>query len=838
MLRPLALCWSVLLAPLLFPASVSAQQFCSCSTTFEWAGCDEQGVCDPGEWSGCNPSPDDGYAINPGCHVTVDGDDVLLSQTEPRRLTVRAGGSFAMRGPAELRLGPIGLVAEPGSSVELAGCFRRYGGDGEDCTELLGDAAIFPAGRVVPCRDGDCEDDAAIVRLDWSDAEPAVAARVDDLLGRVEAGRDSLCFWQRSLATVGSDSGYCYAVTAAAATSGERWLDFDVRQTWSAQIDQAGYALSRRVVLTGTLAENAPAGARTLSFEESSLIDGRAGPMGRFVRCAGDQRAYLIASATDDAAGDALQLADARGVERAYAAGSVCHVDWGWAQGDLAFVMAPVHVTAQLPAVDSTQLALEGAASLRAVVVDGLGGRPGDSAVEIFQGPLHALEHVWVTDPLVTNAPAVFLDDLPCDSKVRHLTVTGGPSEAEHDKNYGLAWFGGSTCGYSVEHLYTRYGGDDNFVLESKGQDPVASIDIRYMHAGPSSQPGDSGQLFDFGVPNPTEVHVRDALCTACTSDDGRGSLVAPSAGVGLIEDLLWVGVRNGGLIGSSIEANNWNFHFKRFGVVGSAIDPANALGAGTLPGLVADRFYVRDVHDPRPGSSRLCTTSRSSSRTRSLAHGVFSNVRLGALPCDIGDASLSDLYFIDVERVAAPPGPLVQVANLAAPTVLSRLTMAFTKPTPPVSVGIRVPFLASAQQLTLDGLLLTGVKGPQSARAMSLSTVQNAQAATFGAPTCFHGNVQDEAPAVLAGYGVAPVQGIDPQFVDPAALRFDLAASSPLRAVGCGADEAGMRGADWAHRKAKLVPIYMGRTGGYGLGAEAAAAIGAVALLRRRARR
>lgn len=827
----------IAIALLLLPCAaepVAADESCSCvETSFRWQGCAADGRCDAGAWHGCTPSADDGYSIGAGCHVTVDGDDVLLAEESPRHLRVRTGGSLAVRGPARLALGAVGLVGEPGSRVELNGCFRRFSAGGDACAPTLDRDALFPAGRVIPCRDLECGDDSELVRLDWSDTNGNLASAVDDLLARIDPHGDAICFWQwHDDRFIGSDSGYCYRVSAVSNDAGERHLDFDVRQTWTTQSDQAGHPLDRRRVLVATLASDAAAGERLLAFEETDLAIGRAGPAGRFLRCPGEPHGHLIAAAGDEPSGDSVLLADARGLARPAPAGTVCHVDWGWAQGDAAFVMAPVHVAPHTPAPDATQVLLAGETTLRGVVLDGLGGNDtsmSGAMLIVRNGPLAAFEHVWAVDPLVTDTAAVLLDDLPCGSRVRHLTVTGGPSDPAHDRNYGLAWFGGAECSYRLEHLYTRYAGDDNFVLESTGADPLGSLEMRYVQAGPSSQPGDSGQFLDLGTSNPTHVSIRDALCTACTSDDGRGSLVAPTRGTGRVENLLWIGVRNGGLVTSAVDADAGDWRFEKFGVIGSLVDDGNSLGRGALAGWVADRFYVRDVRDPRSNPSRLCTGTAPAPVTRSLRRGIFANVALGAAPCELVDADLEDLYFLDVSRTGTAPGPIVSIPNAAQAASLSRVTMGFTRLPVGLSSGIEPRSDAAASVLSLDGPLLTGFRGTDM-QAIRLGSADAAAAVAWRNPICFHDNDLDEADSALAAYGVAPVHGVDPEFVDPHRLRFDLMPGSPLRIAGCGAGEAGYVEVDWAHRKTKLVPMYMGpRPSGCGLGAEIALALAAI---------
>ncbi|RIL05642.1 MAG: hypothetical protein DCC71_09635 [Proteobacteria bacterium] len=830
----LALAW---LASSAIAERARADEFCRCeSASFRWRGCAESGSCDAAGWTSCTPTADDDYEIRAGCHVSVSArDDVLLAIPPPRRIAVRAGGSFAMQGPGELRVGPLGFAADAGSVVRLTGCFRSFA-DPAQCAPELSPDALFAAGRIVPCRDGSCDQGADVVRMQWSAAaSPALLARVDAYLAGIRVARDVLCFWQERDDFPGADSGYCYKIRGVGLGPGARTLDFDVRQVWSTASDQAGYPLARRTVRELTLAQPVGPGARVLRFAETDLVVGRIDPVGRWIRCGQSQRAYLVAAASDFPDGDGVLLADARGVAQAYGGGARCHLDWGWSEGDRAFVMAPVHVTSHTRRVGEGVLRLEGDTTLRAVVVDGLGGSGREPAVQVRNGPLD-FAHVWVVDPLAQDHAALQADDLPCGSRIRHLVVTGGPASPEHDKNYGMLWTGGPHCSYRVEHLYTRFMGDDNFVLESTGADPVGAIDLRWVQAGPGARPGDSGQLFDFGTPNPTAVSSADALCTACTSDDGRGSLIAPSAGPGEVSDLLWVGTRIGGIVASGDDANNPDFALRRFGVIGSNVDANNPVGWGSLTGLVSDSFYVRDVVDPRANPSRLCVGRPLDvglgPQTRSLSRGVFLDVALGGLPCEVSRAQLSDLYFLDVARIGEA-GPLLLVRPWASDVVLRTLTLAFRRSPVGLTSGVSAPYADAAPTLRIDGPLLTGLRGDAVESAMNLETPSNAAQAHWERPTCFFDNERDESPAVLPAYGVAPVVAAASPFVDPDALRFDVAPASPLRAVGCGAGRAGVPRANWAHRKAKLEPVYVGSASPLERRAELGAALAAVALLR-----
>lgn len=793
-------------------AQETGAETCTCrDASFAWRGCAD-GDCDEAGWTGCEgATPDDTYVIGPGCHVRVGpGDDVLLAPDAAAPVVVQAGGSLTVGGPVEWRVGPRGLVGEPGSSVAFSGCYRRRGSNGPDCAPALGPDALFTVGEVVPCRDLDCSDDPEIVRLVY---EPEVqSSAIAGLLARIDATRDALCFWQddRSNAAVGADAGYCYAITGVGEAARSQWIDFDIRQVWRAKSDQAGYPLERREVHEATLLGDHAGGARTLRFRETDVVVGRTDQMGRWVRCGGEQRAYLVATVRDDPGGDALVLADDRGLEHGFPDATRCHVDWGWAAGDKAFVMAPVHVTSATNRSDEGFVLLQGAASLGGVVIDGLGGDGLRGALQLRGADMTRFEHVWVTDPLVTDTEAVLVDDVPCGRGVFHLSVTGGPPDAADDKNYGLAWFGGSACNYSLTHLYTRFVGDDSFVLESTGAAPVGAIHWRHVQAGPASRPGDSGQFLDFGFPNPTDVVGSGGICTACTSQDGFGPLVSPSSGTGEMSGIVWVGAFNGGLHGDGTESDRPDYRYRRLAVVGSAPDPSIERGIGAIAGLNTEDFYVRDVEDPRPDPNRLCTANPYGTFARRLARGIFANVALGGVPCEVGggDAELSDLYFLDVTRSDAG-GAIVETRSAAPGARLARLTMAFANPPAGVWSGVRVTTEA-APSTVLDGLLLTGVRGP-GARAMSLGSAANAQAVAWGAPSCFWDNDVDEEPAVLDAYGVAPIRGVAPGWVDASASRYDLAPDSPLRAAGCGAGTAGIRDADWAHRKLKLRPLYMG---------------------------
>jgi hypothetical protein len=808
---------SCAICALAFAAHARGAESCECrNTSFSWAGCRDAAHCDQGGWTSCTASPDDSYTVEAGCHVDVGpGDDVLLEQPMPARFSVEDGGSVTVHGPVEWRVGPLGFVSSPGSRVELSGCFRRFAGTGPECADALGADALFQTGTVVPCRDGDCSGDAALVRLAYPDASEAQRA----FLARLDVARDVLCFWQDDeQGYVGADAGYCYKIAAVGTDPTATYLDFDIRQVWRAQSDQAGYPLARREVQQGTLRGAHRAGTREIHLAETDVVAGRIDQMGRWVRC-GTHPPFLIATVRDDPGGDVLVLADARGIDADYSDGERCWVDWGWTAGDVAFVMAPVHVTSSLDQSNTAFMRLGGAASLRAVVFDGLGGdgSHGRGAVQILGGPLERFEHVWVTDPLVDDREAVVFGDLPCETSAYHVTVTGGPPEAEYDKNYGLYWYGGPDCTYHLTHFYPRFQGDDSFVLESSGIAPVGKIVLRYVHSGPASPPGDSGQLFDFGLPNPSIVDAADVLCTACTTQDGIGQLVNPSEGGGTIARVLWVGAFNGGALGPS--QGNAPTHLKDFGLIGAAVDPQIMPGHHPLAGGDTDGFYVRDVTDPRSTSSVLCGTAEVP--LHNLRRGILWNVQTGSVPCDVdGGAQLSDLYFVDVAKLGEP-GPLLALHGTANGADLTRLTMAFRAPLVGLSYGMEVGAGARAR---IDGPLLSGFRSPETLAAMHVGGPAQAALLDWAAPTCFFDDAVDDDPASLAAYGTPPLRGVDPLFTSPATGRFDLAPASPALAAGCGARGAGVQTDNWAHRKAKLRPLYMAqRAAPCGISAELA---------------
>jgi hypothetical protein len=811
----------------------AAGESCSCADeSFAWQGC-TPGACDAARWQGCTASPDDSFEIRAGCDVTVAaGDDVLLAQDASADVKVADGGRLTLLGPVEWRVGPSGMTSDPGSRIEFGGCHRRFAGSGPACAPALDASAVFQIGEVIPCRDGDCSDDPHLVRIAWPDdgsLPSEVLADVDGFLAGLDVARDVLCFWQTSEdGYVGADAGYCYKVVARTADSGLRFLDFDVRQTWNAQSDQAGYPLARRAVIETTLEGDHAVHSRTLHFADTAAIQTRTDQMGRWIRCGGSQRAYLIASVTDDATGDAVLLADQHGIGAELADGTRCHIDWGWAAGDFAFVMAPVHVTSSVNQIDAAYLDLGGAVDWNGVVIDGLGGTGARGGVQIRGGPLPRFSHVWVTDPLSSNNEAIFFDRLPCGASVYHLTITGGPADADADKNYGLAWFGGPTCSYGLFHYYVRHRGDDNFVTSSSTADPTGKIVWRWIQAGPSSAPGDSGQFLDFGTGNFVDVDGQDGLCTACTSQDGFGSLIIPSGGgSGLMRNLLWIGVFNGGLNGGAAELANPTFRLENVGVIGSAVDPDQPRGVGPLAGLDTDGFYVRDVVDPRPDPMQLCNANPYGSFVRRLSHGVFLDVSLGAAPCEVGsEARLDDVYFLDIARSDAG-GPLLAVRDTASDVHLRHLTIGFRREPAGLTTGVSIwPSLASGD-LTLDGPLLTGLRGAD-VQAMSIGPASNAAQIVWQRPTCFADNDVDDTEEALAAYGVPPLRDVAPLFAAPELLRFDLAAGSPALAAGCGAGAAGIAKRDWAHHKTKLAPIYIGpsQPRGFGVfGAESAVA-------------
>ncbi len=832
-LRPrLVLAWAFFLAAV---SNSAAGELCFCSNeSFAWQGCAAgAAACDAAGWQGCTASPDDSFEIRAGCQVTVaPGDDVLLDQDASADVKVADGGRLTLAGPVEWRVGPSGMKTDSGSAIEFGGCYRRFAGSGPACAPALDASGVFQIGRVIPCRDGDCADDAHLVRIAWPDdgsLPPETLAEIDAFLAGLDVARDVLCFWQTSEdGYVGADAGYCYKVAARGAGSGVRFLDFDVRQIWNAQSDQAGYPLARREVIETTLQGDHAIHSRTLHFADTAAIQTRTDQMGRWIRCGGSQRAYLIASVTDDAAGDAVLLADANGIRAELADGTRCHIDWGWAAGDYAFVMAPVHVTSSVNQIDAAYLDLGGAVDWNGVVVDGLGGTEGRGGVQIRGGPLLRFSHVWVTDPLSSDNEAILFDRSP----VRRVGLpphdhgrTRRPRRRQ-ELRPRLVW---------RPHLHLRAPP----LLRPPPRrrqlrdplptaDPTGKIVWRWVQAGPSSAPGDSGQFLDFGTGNVVDVDGQDGLCTACTSQDGFGSLIIPSGGgSGLMRNLLWVGVFNGGVDGGATDQANPNFQLKNVGVIGSAVDPNQPRGVGSLAGLDTDGFYVRDVVDPRPFPMQLCNANPYGNFVRRLSHGVFLGVSLGATPCEVGEhARLEDVYFLDIARSGAG-GPLLAVLDTASDVQLRRVTIGFRSEPTGLTQGLSIwPWLANGA-LTLDGPLLTGFRGA-GVQAMSIGNPANAAQIAWQHPTCFADNDVDDTDEALAAYGVPPLHDVDPLFVAPELLRFDLAAGSPARDAGCGAGVAGIATRDWAHRKTKLTPIYMGppRAPGWGaLGAESALA-------------
>lgn len=783
---------------------------CECaSTSFSWSGCDEE-ACDPGGWNFCTPSPDDAFRINGGCAVRIEPQhDVLLQQATGVDIRVAEGGSLEVDGPVELRVGPSGLQASAGSSVSLRGCFRDAAGS---CTPDLGPSALFKIGTVMPCRDWLCDDDANVVRLLWNQSDTSAEewARLGSLLASLDAERDVLCFWQTSEYDVGADSGYCYRMIGVS-TASPRWLDFDVRQVWNAQSDQAGFPLERRLVREVHLAEDHPAGARWLRMRETTAVSTRSDGIGRWIRCDRSQRAYVIASVSDDLAGDAILLADRRGLKQAAGAGATCHIDWGWSRGDVAFVMAPVHVTTTSRAGGEGFLNLWGDVMLESAVIDGLGGSGYRGGVWLYGARLLGARHVWVMDPLTANGQTITLEDVQCGAEVNHLLITGGPEAPEDDKDYGLAVMGGPACTYYVNHLYTRHRGDDNLLTNSSGVAPTGTVVWHWVQGGPASVPGDSGQFMDFGTGNVTNVYGSDGLCTACTSQDGLGSLMIPSgSGQGLMERLLWLGATGQGFSAAAVSVSNPQFRYRDVGVIGSAVDPAY-VGRGQLVGLDTERFYVRDVSDPRAGSLQICVNSPIAAATRRLVQGVYVDVSLGGTPCSMtGDTELREIALVDTTRLGSR-GALIQIDAAATGDVLEKVTAAYRRSPEGIQYALALPNSLPPGGVTIDRLLITGL-GDEVDAAMNLRTPELAAAVTWGGPSCFADVATIDAPDVLAAYGAPPLLLEDSGFGDVGHLQVVPAAGSTAANADCGASSAGVTALDWAHRKMKLVPTFVSR--------------------------
>lgn len=794
---------------------------CTSLGSFEWSG------VGTGSWS-CGPGTAvDTYRIASGHTVSI-ASDILLADEIDARIEVLAGGTLetASDRSMTIQLGRSGMHCFPGSNCRLVGRYRGLRDAPATVHDTLEEAGHWRVSEIVPCpgsnsaeeRDQpDCARTLAapgspsIVRLRWDaptqPGGPGFALPLDDVLAALVPGRDILCFFDPDPERLGAgaETNFCFDIEAVQAARSPYAIDLRVEQ---GVLDQIGYPLARRRIAQAQIQEAIAAGSRavrlpsgtlpTVAFERQAWV-GRwlrfaagagACPQAANAPCVAAPQAFKISRAIDGGDGDDwVELGDPRGVPTDHPAGTTVWVDYGWAQGDPFFVLAPVRIRgASADESRFPRIELRGSGMVRAVVFEQTRGvRIEGSGIEVW-------EDVWLQD-CVTNTSVCLSITGTEDRIYRRTSITGGSAVPLQDRTHGMNLR--ETSGITIEDFAIRYNADDCFGLPGGGNDRTTFLRVRCSFTSDSSESCNflNGNIVD-PAPRTTDLLVEDALCEDCTSP--HPVFVGMLSTEGRATNVLAWGTT--GAIGGS-EA----FALENLGAIGGT-----RTGGGSLLPPLVDGFSVRD------GVLASANGSLASSSLRSVKNGVISHfVVAGTTGATApADGVLENIALFDISTTAPCTGSC-RLLSLGGGTltVLRRLLLAST---PGSDSGFDLALRAAngtGEGLELDGILVAGWRGPIADHAWSIPTTVM-EGATFGGGPCFYDNVSDGTSSVLLNLPPSAVRGVAPGFVGPSDGRFDTSAGSPADLAGCGvrggAESVGVRGHPWAWRISGLPPERM----------------------------
>jgi len=801
-----------LAAALLGGAPAARAAVCVSTGSFAWTG------VGAGQWS-CGPgTADDSYRIAAGHVVSLEA-DVLLSDAPGAGLRVLDGGTLdtsASPGAVLLRLGPGGLVCDPGSICRLLGHYRELRSAAASLHADLASAGHWRLDEIVPCPGGagpggaqpDCDGTAvppgspSQLRLRWpapaAPGGPGPALPLDDALAALEPGRDVLCFSSPVPGPVwlGADTNHCYEIASVRSASAPYAIDLDVRQ---GTLDQHGYPLARRELAQTVVASAAGPGARELELASGTLPDvapGRQAWVGRWLRlaegpgpcpssgaqpCHAAPTAFKISRSHDGGAGaDRVEIGDPRGLPTAVPVGATAWIDYGWAAGDRFFVLAPLRIRgAGSDELAFPRVELLGEAEVRAAVFARVRG------VEVEGSGLALWQDVWLQDCVAEGSRCLGITDAE-EIRFGRTQITGGSALGPvQDRTHSVVL--DDTSEVTLEDLAIRHHGDD-CVSFPPGTDGVT---IRRLRCAFASDNAESVNLVGGNGNALADLLVEDGLCDDCTGVDPV--FAGMSLTTGSVEGVLAWGTAGAAGGGDAVPVRN-------FGMVGGVHDSGGAL----LPPDV-DGFSVRDLE--RTAGNGLI----SNGAVLSARNGVVSRVTVAST---VGltvpqDGVLENLALLDLSTTAACTGSCrLMLHGNFVDTTLRRVVVAHS---PGVSAGFDLGFRSSASSgdgLVLDGVQMAGWQGPLADHAWLIPSAIMPEI-DFGAGPCFHGNASDGPSGTVANLPPTAVQGVPAQFVDPVAGRFDVVPGSPAQLAGCGvasgADAPGIRGLPWAWRLSHL---------------------------------
>ena len=784
---------------LLLLPSVSRAAVCSSTASFVWTGIGS------GSWS-CGPGgAGDSYLIGAGHVVTIAG-DIVQSASSSAGISVSSGGALVGLGSYTLALGGAGLVCQAGSVCQLEGAgFREPDASLPDLAAELSADRYWHVQEIVHCPDASgvsaCGAGGAdhVLRLRFPDGAPGGTARIGP--------GDVLCFGAPvpEDAAPGPDAGFCYEVVNDPGAGGSSDIDIDVRQSPGVR-DAAGYPLAWRTLRASAVrdAGGVATGARTVTVGAGVLAASHqlVGRWLRFADAAGrpEPRAYKIMRTVDGGAGDdVVTIGDSRGFTHGAPQGRAVWIDYGWSRGDAFYVYAPLRIRSATPTETDSQLRLAGSATIRRVLLDGLGsaydGQQNTGAVLLQPtAQVTAFEDVWVADPATPPSGIAFMTDSLPSISIQRFQQTGGTSSAAGCSPYTTSCadylhvfgFRGAISGAAFTDIAIRHHGDDVFLNAAAW--PLA-LTLRRIHAAFVSQYADSGNVLDTSSLL-TSLDVRDVICDDCTSPPNGADMAGPFVSgldltTGSIENVLLWGTRGSVACMGSAACRNVL-------VVGSEGDRGNFLG-GSSEGVV-----VRDVHYSGPKSG-IAASDQPLEITRALVRDSSFGNQQGINWPTVASApiAISDSIFADVN------GPSTSyLFNGAGPAAQVRFESVSTVWTGPHTVDRALTAYGSASQaaIGIDGLLVQGLDGPDEfALVLNLSQVSSSGA------SCFFGNTYDwpasQAPYVPAGWIHGVPAGQSPRL-----------ASYPWSTAGCGAQGVvGISDSLWMHAKSRIEPEFFG---------------------------
>ena len=384
---------ATLLAMMLVPILAQAQDTCTFTSSGNMdefstpnctAGMDALVSC------GASCTDDDDFVIPTGITVTVNN-DLTCDTTAGCSITIQSGGTLTSILAADAttpRVLAIGkLTLDSGGTLTLTGAFleNNVASPGSTVLPTFPDNAFFvpnpsneaPGTGLEQCVDLDCSTESNTMRFSWTENASAAIGdqNLGDALANLAVGQ-VVWFWDNSpTGYVGSDASAPYLITVEEALA----LEFDVRQgAFGTHI-----AFDERDLISGTIAAAHGQGARDIdvcvlfgaTFTVESDRNDNSGIVSRWIRFEDGAgfprpRAYKIMQTDNDGSNDIIRLGDPRGIANDITAGDDYWIDNGWTPGDPFLIVVPIHVQAAVAGQDTFAWEIDGAYTLRGVIVD------------------------------------------------------------------------------------------------------------------------------------------------------------------------------------------------------------------------------------------------------------------------------------------------------------------------------------------------------------------------------------------------------------------------------------------------------------------------------------